>query len=222
MDSDFSTVMPLLLNDEGGYCNDAGDPGGPTKYGIIYDDLVQWRGLPKNALMRDRIDAVHSVTVDEALAIYKAKYWDALHCTELPSGVDYAVFDYGVNSGIGRAAKTLQRIAGVNADGVIGGMTLNAVSRMDPAKVVDAICDQRLSFLEGLGTWWRFGKGWRARVVHVHSDALQLIRKSVTQPVDTPTAAPVVAANATPPPAVNVANLAPSLPMIAQLPMVEA
>ena len=40
--------------------------------------------------------------------IYR-KYWDAQRCDELPAGVDYAVFDYGVNSGIGRSGKVLPR-----------------------------------------------------------------------------------------------------------------
>jgi lysozyme family protein len=41
------------------------------------------------------------------VAIYYEKYWNALSCEDLPAGVDYAVFDYGVNSGIDRAAKVL-------------------------------------------------------------------------------------------------------------------
>lgn len=109
MRQNFTRVMPLLFADEGGYCCDAGDPGGPTKYGIIYDDLVAWRGLPKVAKLVDKIEAVQAVSKDEAAAIYKARYWSSLKCDELPAGVDYAVFDYGVNSGIGRAAKVLQR-----------------------------------------------------------------------------------------------------------------
>jgi hypothetical protein len=42
--------------------------------------------------------------------VYDAKYWDALNCDLLPAGLDYAVCDYGVNSGIGRAGKVLRRL----------------------------------------------------------------------------------------------------------------
>ena len=48
----------------------------------------------------------------DAAKIYRARYWDALRCDELPAGLDYAVFDYGVNSGIGRAAKVMARLLG--------------------------------------------------------------------------------------------------------------
>ncbi len=178
MRSNFAHVLPLLFEDEGGYCNDAGDPGGPTKWGIIYDDLIQWRGLPRTASKASRIAAVQAVTKDEAAAIYKAKYWDALRCDDLPAGVDYAVFDYGVNSGIRRAARVLQRIVGAKADGVVGGMTLAAVGRMAPEKIIDGLSDERLGFLQRLRTWRIFGRGWKRRVVHVHADALLMAREA--------------------------------------------
>lgn len=176
MDSDFDKCLPLLFADEGGYCNDPGDPGGPTKWGIIYADLVAYDGLPRAAATSDRIKAVQCVDQAKAAAVYKAKYWDALRCDDLPAGVDYAVFDYGVNSGIARAARVLQSIVGVKADGIIGGMTLAAVARMSPTKIIDALCDQRLSFLESLRTWRLFGRGWKSRVVHVHADALGMAK----------------------------------------------
>jgi lysozyme family protein len=176
MRDNFARVLPLLFADEGGYCNDAGDPGGPTKWGIIYDDLVVWRGCKRGAPLAARIAAVKAVDQAEAAAIYKAKYWDSLRCDDLPAGVDYAVFDFGVNSGIGRAAKYLQGVVGAKIDGVIGGMTLKAVGVFDPVKIIDQLSARRMSFLEGLRTWRLFGRGWKARVLHVHADALNMVR----------------------------------------------
>jgi predicted peptidoglycan binding protein len=75
------------------------------------------------------------------------------HCDDLPPGVDYIVFDYGVNSGIGRSGKVLQRLLGVPVDGVIGPQTLAAAKAADPSKLVDALCDERLAFLKSLKTW---------------------------------------------------------------------
>lgn len=45
--------------------------------------------------------------------IYRKLYWLKTHCQELPSGVDWAVFDYAVSAGPSRAAKALQRAVGL-------------------------------------------------------------------------------------------------------------
>lgn len=184
MRGNFERLLPKLFDDEGGYCNDAGDPGGPTKYGIIYADLVSWHGAPKGASLSERIAAVQKLTKADAAEIFKARYWVSLRCDELPAGVDYAVFDYGVNSGISRAAKVLQRIVGATADGIIGGMTLAAVARGNPESVIDALCTERLGFLQRLRTWRIFGKGWKARVLHVHADSLLMAREAKVAGVD--------------------------------------
>src|SRR5712664_1318708 len=104
MKSTYEACLPLLLAHEGGYTNDAADPGGPTNFGItIYD----YRKYVKPAATAADVRAMK---LEEAKAIYRAKYWDAQRCDELPAGVDYAVFDYGANSGIGRSGKVLRRV----------------------------------------------------------------------------------------------------------------
>lgn len=162
----FAKCLPLLFEHEGGYCNDAHDPGGATKWGITHRDLAAWLG--RAVTTQD----VRNITQDLAAKIYKAKYWTTVHGDELPSGVDYMVFDYGVNSGNKRSVQTLQRIVGVVADGVVGGMTLAAVNRMDPVDLINKIAEARLSFLHRLKTWVYFGKGWNRRVVQVKANAL--------------------------------------------------
>jgi lysozyme family protein len=49
-------------------------------------------------------------------------------------------------------------------DGEIGPLTIAAAAKADPASLVGKICDQRLAFLKGLGTWRTFGNGWTRRV----------------------------------------------------------
>jgi lysozyme family protein len=112
--------------------------------------------------------------LDEAKAIYRRHYWDALRCDELPAGVDYAVFDYGVNSGVGRAAKVLQRVCGVKDDGVLGPLTMAAVIRQESNALIRAICDERLRFLRSLKSWRVFGRGWSRRVDEVRAAALAM------------------------------------------------
>ena len=154
-----------LLEHEGGYTNDKDDPGGPTNFGITIHDYRKYIDEDGSA------DDVRKMSLKQAMDIYEAKYWNALKCDELPAGVDYVVFDYGVNSGVFRAAKVLQRLVGVEDDSFIGPDTLRAVNAFNPQKLIEDICNERLGFLQALKTWPTFGKGWARRVREVQAAA---------------------------------------------------
>ena len=112
---------------------------------------------------------------DEELAqIYRSGYWSKCCCDELPTGVDYAVFDAAVNSGPGRGARWLQAAVGAKQDGGIGPQTLSRVEEHDPIQVTDVMCDRRLTFLRTLSTWSTFGKGWERRVEGVRATAIAM------------------------------------------------
>lgn len=161
----FDKAIPHLFRHEGGYADHPSDPGGATKYGITRATLSAWRGRAVS-----KTD-VRRLTRDEAAAIYRRRYWDALKADSLPAGADYCVFDAGVNSGPGRAAKWLQAAARVRQDGAIGPVTLAAVNAADPARLIEDICDLRLAFLRGLSNWAVFGRGWERRVGEVRRTA---------------------------------------------------
>lgn len=168
MDANFAAALARLLAHEGSYTNHPDDPGGPTNFGVTIGDYRRY--VKADATAAD----VKAMTLDEATTIYRSKYWRALHCDALPAGLDYAVFDYGVNSGIGRAAKVLQRVLGVADDGVIGPVTLAAAARCSSSDLIISICDERLRFLQSLRTWPVFGKGWGCRVAEVKQAALAM------------------------------------------------
>jgi lysozyme family protein len=95
---------------------------------------------------------VHNISDKELEQIYRSGYWNKCRCDELPTGIDYAVFDAAVNSGPGRGAKWLQAAVGAKQDGNIGPKTLSRVEEHDPIQVTDVICDRRLTFLRNLCT----------------------------------------------------------------------
>jgi lysozyme family protein len=188
--SSYDEALARLLVHEGGYSNHPSDPGGPTNWGItLRDARAYWK---QDATATD----VRNLPRAVAKNIFRTKYWAALSCDELPAGVDYAVFDYGVNSGIGRAAKVLQRLLGLHSasktkgrrrpssrtdavdalvvDGIVGPRTLAAAACADAGRLIDAICDERLAFLQGLRTWSVFGNGWGRRVREVRAAALAM------------------------------------------------
>jgi lysozyme family protein len=193
--STYDEALRRLLAHEGGYTNHPSDPGGPTNFGITIHDYRKY--IKPNATAAD----VRAMRVDQAKAIYRAKYWKAQRCDELPAGVDYSVFDYGVNSGIGRSGKVLRRIVGLpDTTHVVIDEVLRAVARRDPKAIVIAINDERLAFLKRLKTWPVFGRGWGTRVAGVRAASLRMATEKVPSPSIVPDAAPAPGKGAVPAP----------------------
>lgn len=183
MDRNFARALALVLRSEGGWSDNPADPGGATMKGVT---LANFRRYVKADASKADLKKIGD---EQVAAVYRRFYWDAVLGAELPDGVDYAVFDFAVNSGPGRAAKYLQATVGVSQDGRIGPATLVA-SRARPAGVViDQLCDARLVFLRRLPTWATFGRGWSDRVKSVRAQAL-LMSAPVTVPAPVQPAPP--------------------------------
>jgi lysozyme family protein len=156
-------VDRMIERYEGGFCWDRNDPGGPTNFGITCYDLAEHRHQQMTS-MAVWAPLVKAMTLQEAQDIYASKYATACAFNDLSSGPDCAVFDFGVNSGTVRSIKYAQLIVGTARDGILGLDTLEAINAMDANKFIDDLCDARLGFLRGLGTWGTFGRGWTSRV----------------------------------------------------------
>lgn len=154
MKSNYDFCIKEVLKSEGGYTNDPNDAGGPTNFGITLKDYRLYIN-PKGTAVD-----VQSMTVDQAKAIYKSKYWDAVNGDQLFSGIDYTTFDYAVNSGVSRAVKVLKSFEPCTVP-----------------ELINKINDERLHFLHNIrngSDWVHFGKGWNDRVARVRKDSLAL------------------------------------------------
>jgi lysozyme family protein len=159
--------MKWMLGWEGGYVNHKKDPGGATNKGVtqrVYDRYRVRKGLAKQS--------VKLISKDEVVDIYVNQYWTPCRCDDLPSGVDYAVFDFAVNSGVSRAVKELQKLVGAKVDGVSGEDTLSRVSSADAVELIEALCVARLEFCKRIRhretkelLWKTFGRGWTRRIM---------------------------------------------------------
>ncbi|MBZ9736113.1 hypothetical protein LB534_21545 [Mesorhizobium sp. CA18] len=166
MDRNFTRALSLVLKSEGGWSDNPADPGGATMKGVT---LANFRRYVKaDATQAD----LRRISDDQVATVYRRFYWDAVVGAQLPGGIDYALFDFAVNSGPGRAAKYLQGVLGVVQDGRIGPATLAAMRAKPAGVVIDALCDARLAFLKKLSAWPSFGRGWSARVASVRRQAL--------------------------------------------------
>lgn len=168
--SNYEAALARVLKHEGGYANHPSDPGGATNFGITIANYARFKGRSVT------IAEMRAMPLADAKAIYKASYWNVLRCDALPAGLDYAVFDYGVNSGPARAAKVLQRLLGLAANGAMTDAVIASARREDSSALIAALCDERIAFLKSLKTWPVFGAGWGRRVSEVRRDALAMAK----------------------------------------------
>ena len=167
MKDNFDECLKMLLHHEGGYVNHPKDPGGETNLGVTKRVYEKWGGTKD---MKD-------LTVEDVAPIYKKEYWDRCKCDDLESGVDWAVFDWAVNSGTGRAAKAIQKICGAAQDGAIGPKTLALIGKQNTQYVVEEFGKIRQDFYESLKTFDTFGKGWTRRNKETTEKALEMIEE---------------------------------------------
>jgi lysozyme family protein len=168
MRNNFAEALQAVLKHEGGFSNHPNDPGGMTNLGCTKAVWEEHCGHPVDE------KAMRALTPADVAPLYKRKYWDKIKGDELPSGVDYVVFDAAINSGPGRAAKWLQACVGVEVDGGIGPKTLAAVNSFKPENLIEDYSKRRLSFMMDLPTWGTFGKGWSRRVAEVQAFGLDM------------------------------------------------
>lgn len=161
MKENFDSVLKAILHHEGGFVNHPADPGGMTNLGVTKRVWEEWVGHDVDE------QTMRALTPEKVAPMYRAKYWDKIKGDDLPTGVDYIVFDAAINSGPGRAAKWLQQVVGVAADGAIGPGTMRAVNAMPTPDIVEKYQQIRLAFLQALPTWDTFGRGWGRRVQEV-------------------------------------------------------
>ena len=166
----FEEALEHVLKHEGGFVNHPKDPGGMTNLGVTEKVWDEWIGRESSE------DEMRNLKPEDVANLYKKLYWDRVKGDDLPSGVNYCVFDAAVNSGTGRAAKWLQEAVGAVPDGAIGAKTLAKVAAHDADSLVNAYCDVRLNFLKSLKTFDTFGKGWSRRVEGVRQTALDASR----------------------------------------------
>ena len=169
MRENFDKCLEMLLEHEGGYVNHPSDPGGMTNLGVtkrVYDEWIGRESTEQE--MRD-------LTPEDVGPIYRKNYWSRLRLDDVGSGIDWALFDFCVNSGPSRPAKALQRAVGAVADGAVGPKTLQLVAEKDPEFVIDYIYTVRQAFYESLRTFDTFGRGWTRRNKETLEQALSMV-----------------------------------------------
>ena len=171
MRENFDKSLQLLLKHEGGFVNHERDPGGMTNLGVTKNVYEEWLGyeVDKQDMMK--------LTPEDVAPIYLNNYLIKANCDELPSGLDYVVFDWAVNSGVSRSSKGIQKCCGAEPDGVIGPKTLQLILGQDTNFMIEKFKEVRQSFYEGLNHFDAFGRGWTRRNDEATEVALGMVEK---------------------------------------------
>ena len=147
--SAFAKAFAIVIGEEGGYTDDAADPGGATKYGISH---AAYPGLD-----------IASLTLADAQAIYQRDYWDKISGDLLDPRLALLVFDAAVNNGVDRSIAWLQVAAKVTIDGDLGPKTVAAANADVVATCIEFMA-RRIMFMAALSTWSDFGLDWSRRL----------------------------------------------------------
>lgn len=175
MSPNFASCLAFTLTQEGGWSNNPRDPGGATMKGITYREFLRWHPGATLTALKHISDA-------DVAAIYHTDYWNAVRGDALPLGVDLMCFDFGVNSGPGRANMELQAALGVTRDGILGPITFAAAAKASASSLITVIGKMQREFYRGLDDYDEFGDGWEARTDRRVAAALKLAVKT-TAPI---------------------------------------
>jgi lysozyme family protein len=170
--ADFNQAFPITANTEGGISNNPDDTGGYTAFGISENNWPDWQGwsLIKANPHLTLADPTLRALVEQ---FYKQNFWNPLLLDQfVDQQIANAVYDFGVNAGIGRSAKFLQGSlnalgATLTVDGQIGQHTINELNAYPPDAVLTQFNNLRTSFYHTLAQkpgQGQFLASWLSRI----------------------------------------------------------
>lgn len=169
--ADVTKLIPHILKFEGGFVNDPDDLGGHTNKGVTYQTYKLYKrrkGLPEPT-----IEDLINLSNEEFTEILKSLYWDACLGDRINSqSVANAIVDWAWNSGTKTAVREVQRILGVEDDGIVGNITLAAINSYSPLPLFGAIQTARKFYIERICVarpknkkWYN---GWMNRINNLY------------------------------------------------------
>lgn len=125
-------IIPSILQLEGGFVNHPNDPGGATNFGITLRTYRKFFGEDKT------VEDLKNIPTEHKNHIYEVGYWNPIKGYMFQhEALAATVFDFAVNGGVPKAAKTLQYVLNVYfnkqlvVDGIIGTLSLEAVNSLN-------------------------------------------------------------------------------------------
>lgn len=177
MINNFEQSFNLVIKSEGGFTNDQRDTGNHLPDGRQGSTMLGCTQANWEAYVGHQVtqDDMKKLTKDDVKPLYKKNYWDAVLGDLLPSGLDYAAFDFAINAGSNASRKMVQIAVGVNNDGIFGPATLKAIQNADAKDVLGRFTGAKIKFYQNLSNFDVYGKGWLKRCADVQQIANEMI-----------------------------------------------
>jgi len=171
----YGKVFPLFakqsLMNEGLLSNDPDDAGGATIFGI---SKVFWRKDYK--IVKALWDAgKYMEALEYAVDFYYRNFYTT-YLERIPIDTAYRTFDFGINAGLKKSVKFLQRTvnqinkieksygAKIYVDGVFGMQTVNAINKVPSSLLLYNYKKRLEEYYRTRKKFWKFGKGWLKRL----------------------------------------------------------
>lgn len=184
MANNFDIAQEFTARWEGCLSDDAADRGGLTHWGVSMAFLSDFARSKRGAALLASIgveplpvcrETIKALTKNQAEIIFKSEFWDRLNLDELPLKMGVLLYDAAVNSGRTQSVKLAQRGFNIcscgdtlEVDGVLGSLTIGALSRHNTQRVRQSILDARADFYREIvnrrPSQRVFLRGWLNRV----------------------------------------------------------
>jgi lysozyme family protein len=186
--ANFDVAERLTGINEGGYANNKSDRGGETYAGIARNFWSTWKGwkkidkykaeypklspaLKKRFTLTQWINAsakVPSQGMKELVSeFYRVEFWLANKLDQIEDQqIANSVYDFGVNSGKGRAVQFLEQIFGLKKDGIMDPQVIALVNKSNPKIILKKYNDAREAAYRSwaTGDQAQFLRSWLSRL----------------------------------------------------------
>lgn len=178
------TILPW----EGGLSLDRDDPGNWTGGRVGEGSLLgTYKGI--SAAAHPDLD-IRNLSDAEVARVYRDDYWTPARCDDLPAPVAYmhcdAAVQHGTRDNGTGCEELLQRALGIDDDGVIGPVTLDAVNNANAHALLAAYTGHRLRYYASLSIFSKYGRGWARRLADCAVKAARFDSNSIRVNLDWP------------------------------------
>ena len=163
----FHSCLAFVLSEEGGTADHPADRGGLTRWGVTqkaYNDFRTRAGMPMRSVLH--------LDEGERDLLYREDYWVPSHAGDVFPPLDLLLFDAAVHHGPRQSIRFLQNALDVEADGIWGPQTAQAVRDNDfPLLTARRMLNEREQFCHNIvahdPSQKVFLKGWANRVTRL-------------------------------------------------------